>query len=299
MKKGKVIGQLPRALGDMPAVAARGASYVLGGALGEECSDTIYRVETSGAVSPVARMPVAMRAHQAVVIQDIIYVFGGFTNQTRADVFRLDLYDWHVTPLASMPRPAAWFTVSTIDKKVYVVGGFAGPDDYWNSIAVFDVRLNRWKSFDHSFDHPLFPRKRLGSNAAISNKGRIISFGGADTFDTTRMRANALSSAAEFEPSTASWRPLLIDIVPREGLVAVRNERFAYLIGGMTEIPEGPSGLVERVDMETGQKELFASLATPRVAPGVTIIGDTLFVIGGVVNPPFEMTADIEAIDLS
>lgn len=283
----------------MPAISANGAAYVFGGASGEDVEAVILRVGGDGVVSEAAAMPRAMRAHQAVVVDDAVYILGGFVRgETIADVFRMNLSTWKVDKLAPMPRESAWFTATALDRKIYVVGGFAGPD-YWNEIAIYDVDTNRWETHKCAFEHPLFPKKRIGSNSAVAYEGKIVSFGGADTFDSTRMRANALSASASYSPAGREWAALSGQAVAREGLVAARDGHYAYLVGGMTAEPEETSKLIEHVDLRSGRIERFAQLTIGRVAPGVAVVGRELLVIGGVIDPPFGMTADVEAVNLS
>jgi hypothetical protein len=282
----------------MPAAVWRAAAYVFGGASGEEERAEVLKIDAGGRATEVARMPQAMRAHQAIVVGDAVYLLGGFVGGTTlADVFRMDLSTWKVERLAPMPRESAWFTATSLDRKIYVVGGFAGAE-YWEDIAVYDVDTNRWESHKGAFAHPLFPNQRIGSNTAVGYKGRIHSFGGADTFDPARMRANALSASATYAPEAQKWDGLPSQAVAREGLVAARDGDFAYLVGGMTAVPEEASRLVERVDLRTGKVEPFAQLVIGRVAPGVAVLDGKLLVIGGVVDPPFGMAVDIESVEL-
>jgi hypothetical protein len=300
MKASRKIGQLPHPVGDMPAVEIQGVTYVLGGGAGHELRDEILRVEADGRVAEVGRMPVGLRGHQAIAMGDAVYVLGGFAEGTRADVFRLDVNGWRATPLSPMPRGAAWFSATPVGRRIYVVGGFSIPEGYWSDMAVYDVDADRWELLESSFSNSkaVFPRGRLGSNAAIGVAGKLLSFGGADQFDEARTRANALGICAEFDLATRQWRPLSGKIEPREGLVAARAGQVAYLVGGMPEASETPVALVERVDLETGQVTEFGRLAIPRLTPAVSIANGRLLVIGGVTRPPFEVTAEIEAFDL-
>jgi hypothetical protein len=127
---------------------------------------------------------------------------------------------------------------------------------------------------------------------------RLLSFGGADQFDPERMRANALGMAAEYDARGKQWRPLKAKIQPREGLVAARTERAVYLVGGMPEGADRPVDVVERFDLETGKVTPYGTLSTGLVTPAVSVVGRRMLVIGGVTNPPHEVTAEIQALDL-
>lgn len=298
MKKSHVVGQLPRPLGDMPGVTVNEEFFVLGGGSGKEFSDLIYRIELDGRSEEAGRLPLAMRAHQAVVIDNDIFVLGGFTGETQRGAYRLNLHEARCDSLSPMPATSAWFSATVLDGKIYVVGGFSIPDGYWSNIAVFDPQRDSWDTFDDAFPPEHFPHSCLGSNAVVSFGGRLYSFGGADEFDGARMRANALAACVAYEPAAKHWRPLGGAIIAREGLVAVSQGNNVYLIGGMTEQPEAPSALIERVDLESEEIETFATLNTARVAPAAGLLAGHIVVTGGVTKPAFEMTADIEIIEL-
>jgi hypothetical protein len=299
VQKSQLIGQLPYAVGDMPALASGGAAYVFGGGSGQDLHDEILRVETDGRVEQAGRMPVALRGHQAVAVDDrSVYLLGGFADGTRADVVRLDPDGWRATPVAPMPHGSAWFAATAVGRAIYVVGGFSIPQGYWTDMAVYDVDADRWETVKEPFPTTLFPRGRLGSNAVVALEGRLLSFGGADQFDPERTRANALDVCAEYDLSQGRWRRAKGGIQAREGLVAARSGDAAYLVGGMPETSDEPSSLVERIDLGSGQVAPFGRLASGRVTPAVAAVGGRLLVIGGVTQPPFGMTADIESFDL-
>lgn len=298
MQTSKKIGQLPRPLGDMPAVARGDAAFVFGGGSGQELRDEILKVDLEGRVEQVGQMPLALRGHQAAAVDDSVFLLGGFADGTRADVWRLDMRDWTATPVQPMPRESAWFSVTVVGRRIYVVGGFAIPQGYSTDISVYDVGGDRWETVTTNFPKEVFPRGCLGGNAVLGLEGRLLTFGGADQFDPVRTRANALDVCAEYRLDDKQWRPLAGRIQAREGLVAAQAGQAAYLVGGMPESSETPVALVERVDLETGQVTQFGTLSNGLTVPAAAVVNKRLLVIGGVTQPPFEMTANIEAFDI-
>ena len=294
----KRIGQLPRPLGDMPAVARDNAAFVFGGGSGQEMRDEILKIDFDGQVEQVGQLPLPLRGHQAVAVDDSVFLLGGFADGTRADVWRLNMRDWTAKPVQPMPRESAWFSVTVVGRRIYVVGGFAIPQGYWTDMAVYDIDGDRWETSSTSFPKELFPRGCLGSNAALGLEGRLLTFGGADQFDPVRTRANALDICAEYRLDDKQWRPLVGRIEAREGLVAAQEGSSAFLVGGMPESSEAPLALVERVDLETGKVTQFGTLSSGVTVPAVAIVNKRLLIIGGVTQPPFEMTDRIEAFDI-
>lgn len=294
----RVIGHLPRPLGDMPGVVHGDALLVLGGASGMENRDEILAVSADGTVREVGRLPEPLRGHQAVRIGSAAIVIGGFTGETVATGFRLDLESFASRPIAPMPRGSAWFTAAESGGRIYVVGGFSIPEGYWPDIAVYDPQADRWEVVEDGFRDGPFPKAILGSNTVVAAGERILSFGGADTFDGGTMRANALDAAAAFDPATRSWTALPAGMEPREGLVGVTHGDKAYLVGGMRNAPEHSSPLVEEVDLATGSVTPFATLKEGRTAAACGVLGTTLVVAGGVTEGVANMTGTIEAISL-
>ncbi|ALK08139.1 Kelch repeat-containing protein [Blastochloris viridis] len=295
MRTTAVIGRLPWVLGDMPAVGHDDALLIFGGASGAENRDEILHVDGLGNVRPVGRLPSPCRGHQAVKIGNSVYLLGGFAEGTLREAYRIDLGTLESWPIAPMPRESAWFSATELDGRIFVVGGFSIPDGYWDEVATYDPAQDRW-SLGNGFPAHIFPKGALGSNAIAAVGGHILSFGGADTFDTDGMRANALAVCARFDPATAQWSRLPAAIEPRESLVVVAEDGRLFLIGGMLNPPAHASDLIEAVDTATMTVTPFARMQEGRAAAGCGIVGGRLLIAGGVTEGVFAMTDAIEAV---
>jgi hypothetical protein len=291
----KVIGRLPHPLGDMPGVSHEGALLMFGGASGMDNRDEILKVETSGSISEVGRLPRPCRGHQAVKVGQHVYILGGFAEGTLNDAYRLDLRNFKAEPVAPMPRDAAWFTAVLAGGRIFVVGGFSIPDGYWAEIAVYDPAKDEW-SLKKSFPDHVFPKAVLGSNAAVAVGDRILSVGGADTFDAASMRANSLGICALFDPKTEQWQRLPASVEPREGLVPVSYGERAFLIGGMLNPPAHASDLIDVVETDSLSTTPFARLNEGRAAAACGVVDGQLLVAGGVTEGIASMTDSIESV---
>lgn len=294
----RLIGHLPRPLGDMPGVAHGNMLLVLGGASGMENRDEILAVDATARVREVGRLPEPLRGHQAVRIGASAFVMGGFTGETVSTGFRLDLESFAAEPIAPMPHGSAWFTAAELGGWINVVGGFTIPEGYWSDIAIYDPAGDRWDVIEDGFQGEIFPKGILGSNTVVAAGERLLSSGGADTFDGGTMRANALAVAAAFDPVSRSWSTLPARMEAREGLVSVAHSGKAYLVGGMRNSPEHSSPLVEEVDLATGAVLPFATLNVGRTAAPCGVLGNMLVITGGVTKGVETMTDTIEAIAL-
>ncbi|MBR0865903.1 hypothetical protein JQ614_30075 [Bradyrhizobium diazoefficiens] len=294
----KMIGRLPRVLGDMPGVSHNGVLLVLGGGSGMETRDEILAVEPSGGVTEVGRLERPCRGHQAVKIGEALYVLGGFAEKTLHQAYRMDLSNFRTESIAPLPRDTAWFTATEWEGMVCVLGGFSIPGGYWKEIALYDPAKDQWTSSEDVFPGHIFPKRSLGSNAAVAANGRIISFGGADTFNRDIMRSNALDICAMYDPRAGAWERVPVAIDAREGLVPVKSDDHVFLVGGMKNHPENASDLIEVVDTKKLTVAHFAHLLEGRVAAACGLVGKHLIVAGGVTEGVASMTDTIEAVEV-
>jgi hypothetical protein len=113
---------LPVALSDHSAVAARDFVWVFGGSRSDDLSDALYRydllTDTWDRVEPAGGGPAARRDHGAVAVGNTMLVFGGiempFFPETLDDVWQLDLDTVTWTEKASMPGGLAGMTLALV-----------------------------------------------------------------------------------------------------------------------------------------------------------------------------------------
>lgn len=299
LPKCNTLGELPNPLGDMPALVVDGCFYIFGGGCGQEVCDDILTVDPqSGQCLHVGKMPYRSRGHQAVLLDDQIYLLGGFENGTKDELWRLHIKTGVAERLKSMPNSNAWFAAAAHGNTIVVVGGFSIPIGYLNQIFIYDPQTDDWSIQDNAFVSELFPKRQLGSNSIVSDGETLLSFGGADEFDSQRGRANALGLVCRYSLVHQSWESLLQQINPREGLVATRRDSHVYLVGGMSEAADTPSPIIEDFNLITGEIRELAKLRIGRLSPAVGIVNERLLVAGGVIEPLFGMTNTIEFLDL-
>lgn len=299
MKNCEIVGNLSEPLGDMPAVVWRKGLYVFGGASGDEVRQDILRIDGTGHnVEKIGSMPFKSRGHCAVLQGDQVFLLGGFEEGTLCHAYCYDMISGNSERLPDMPMASAWFSAVVQGRKLYVMGGFSIPSGYWKDMVIYDVDKKQWETVEDCFPQEIFPQRLLGSNSSLTIGGHIISFGGADSFDKSSMRANPLNVVASFNPSSQHWRGIECEIDPREGLVGLTQGKDVYLVGGASigEMHRYP--FIDKLDLEKGKAERFAKMTQGRTGAACGIIDDHLLIAGGVIGAVNEMTDRIERVRL-
>lgn len=142
-KSTQVMGRLPRALGDMPAVVRDTELLLLGGGSGADIHDEILAVDPVTGVREVGRLLEPSRGHAAVVIGSNavataagrVSSFGGAdtfdAGTMRANalnlvaVFDTESARWKKLPAQIEPREG--IVAVKADESVYLVGGIGAP----------------------------------------------------------------------------------------------------------------------------------------------------------------------------
>ncbi len=299
MKTSNVVGKLPFAVGDCNGVVRGGRLLVFGGGEGESFHDEILAVDPSGAVAEIGRMPYRSRGHQVVDLDGTIYVLGGFNGEATLDVlWELDLDAGTARRRAPMPSSNSWFGATAHHGGIAVIGGFTIPDGYLDGAYLYDPAADAWSRADAVVDATLFPKGRVGANALLSVGDRLMTVGGADSFDHEAGRSTALPLVAAFDPGTRDWAHLGDLDEAREGIAVARDGDRIYLVGGMDESSPTPSRRVERLDPATGRVEMVGELQLGRLTPVAGVVEGRLIVAGGVTKPLAEMTDSVEVLDL-
>ncbi|MBI1861716.1 MAG: hypothetical protein HYR96_12435 [Deltaproteobacteria bacterium] len=249
-----------------------------------------------------------------------IYVIGGHQGPEhtysetsfldRADILDTRLMTWRT----GAPRlsKSHGFTLATYGKFIYAFGGFAYalPEQKfaprWRSLDVierYDTVANRWELIGH------MPRKRSSYVVGVvDDKAYLI--GG---WDSTPRFEGDLDGAFhrkidvfDFETETISEAPFELPDPLRRALSAVVYKGEIFLVGGLGQ---GGShfALIDRVtslNPLTGEFRERARLPFATFAPAAGIVGDSLFVFGGMfktsekeyvyVNHLFEMEIPID-----
>lgn len=181
-------------------------------------------------IIPVSRQRGSMAA---AVYDNKIYLSGGSTNgHTSGFVNWTDVYDpasdtWKA--LADAPHKRDHFQAGIYEGKMYVIGGrrtnLAGDklfSDTEQSVDVYDISGNSWKTLDPSSD---LPTPRAGS-ATLVIQNKILIIGGESK------QAKAHQEVEAFDPAQNIWIKMPPLANGRHGTQAVLFQNKIYIVGG-------------------------------------------------------------------
>ncbi len=225
---------------------------------------------------------------------DRIYVVGGHEGQghkypkesflNRVEYYDLKTGDWHTA--ASRPSVGHGFGLASFGKYIYAFGGFTYSEDHdpkWKSLDVIerlDTEKDQWTLVGH------MPRAR-SSNVVVRIGTKVYLIGG---WDSTPRFPNDLAGVFhraidvfDLQTETISQSAFQLPDPLRRAFTGVAYGNSIILSGG---IGEGGShfSLVDQVtmlDTDTGTWTELPRLPFANFAPASEILGDKLFVFGG------------------
>lgn len=216
----------------------------------------------------------------AVVLEGKIYAIGGRDEDGKAlrTVERYDPSTEQWEEVAPMNRARYGATAVVWDGRILVIGG-RGPEDddgvgnaeyeALSSVEAYVPASDTWQAF------PELEDERSGAAAVVFNES-IYVFGG------TREESNEgkyVFSIERYEPSEQEWEELDVELPSAlVSMAAVAVGEEVLLIGGFNPAPV--SGVLS-FNREEGLSSLQFSVGPPRGGLAATVVGDSVFVLGG------------------
>jgi N-acetylneuraminic acid mutarotase len=190
------------------------------------------------------------------------------------------------TKLAPRPFKAHGYQLAAFGNYVYAFGGFAYSEVHkpkWKSLSSidrYDIRTNKWETIGELH----FPRS---SNVAVTIDDKVYIAGG---WNSTPKFENDLDgffhdTIEVFDLKTEKLiiAPYTVPLPKRRALTGINHNGKLLLIGGLGE---GASHFellssVTALDPVTGESSELPKLPFATFAPAAEVIGDELFVFGG------------------
>lgn len=234
-------------------------------------------------------LPMRREYTRAVSTDDAFFILGGSVQgkpgQPGAEVFRLDAADsaptWQTLPPMSVAR--SHLSVGIAGSQLIAAGGnrydFADKGYSSRTIQGITERLDL-KSIESGWQKcASIPGHPRGSSATAVLHEQFYMLGGVTWTDTARLR---LTETLRYDPAKDRWQQLADFPVPISGWETdVYAQRYLIAIGGAArhwnDVPfvyDTQSDRWMRIDSPLPPGGLFND-------PGVCIIGDTIYVIGG------------------
>jgi hypothetical protein len=223
----RIVAPMPIALNHAPAVADRGAVYVIGGyaegGSGAEAGTRgLLRYDPDrNRWSRLAPMPTRRGALCAGAIGDKLYAVGGAARGR--PVANLDVYDltsgrWHRGP--PMVKPREHLACAVAGGMLYALAGRVSGQGNFTTVERYDPATDHWESRADL-------AKARGGIAAATVGDEIVVVGGEEGAGTIR-------EVEAYEPAGDRWRALPDLPTPRHGLGAIAYRGRVYAIEGGT-----------------------------------------------------------------
>ncbi len=182
--------------------------------------------------------------------------------------------------LEPMPTPREGLAVAELDGKIYAIGG----KNRWGYYAldvveIYDISADEW------FTGPPLLNPRIYSAAAVHD-GKIFVFGGREGFwlvDEVEM----------FDPQVGHWIEVC-NMYSREGLSATTYGDSIIVLGGKSSMWNYSSCANVFNPIALCWGDSLPSYPEPRAGHGAAVIGDSLFIVGGV---GYWMLSDVSFYD--
>lgn len=219
-------------------------------------------------------------------------------------VYDIQKNSW--SELAPRPRKAHGFQIAAYKNYIYAFGGFAYSPEHkpkWRSldeIDRYDIKKNQWETVGKL-------NSRRSSNVAVTIGDKVYLAGGWDStpkkendFEGTFLEAIEIFDLKSEKVNVASYKlpsPL------RRALTGIAHNDKIILVGGLGQ---GASHFellnqVTMIDPMTGSTTELTPLPFSTFAPAAEILGNELFVFGGMFktgNMSYEYVGHIFGMDL-
>lgn len=169
--------------------------------------------------------------------------------------------------VASMPTPREGLTAVVLDGKIYAIGGKQQGYSSLNVVEIYDPMTDEWFSAP-----PILYERAYAASAVYEDK--IYLFGGRDGSDL-------VPEIEVYNPETTEWSYVNTLAPDREGLGAFSLGDSIILVSGHQQITY--SREVNVFDPAQNQwLDDLDQIPSPHAGFGAAMVGDSIYVIGGV-----------------
>ncbi len=219
-----------------------------------------------------ANLPLPHRNGKAVSSGEKIYFMGGYSPATK-EPFESSNYEYDPkenrwTAKAGIPVGRSNFAMASLGHKIFVIGG----DPFLPNTDLYLTAEDRWEGLA-----PLsIPRQHVDCGI-IGNKIYVV--GG--TTEDPGARITPTVEIYDIAGNRWTFGPPLPEA--RHGVQLAVVGGKLYAIGGGHEEREGRtiSSAFQRYDPEANAWGSLPDLPVPILVPGIAVIGETIFVVGG------------------
>ncbi|KAH7978699.1 hypothetical protein HPB49_006396 [Dermacentor silvarum] len=179
------------------------------------------------------------------------------------------------TLVNAMPEPRNYHAAAYVNDVIIVTGGYStlnrksGEMVATKTTFIMSTETGNWQRLPDMWDE-------RACHASIATEGSVIVFGGRGH------HGRLLSSVEEYDLKKNEWKQLNSMPEPRMGMAAVVKNKCIWLLGGMSERPNGPA--VSEVLLYSLQHDSWTQgipLRLPRAFSSATLINGNIWLCGG------------------
>lgn len=230
-----------------------------------------------------APLPLGHHSGSAVTCSGEIYSVGGQKKvgsswEKSKMLFDFDPAQNNWTQKSDMPTARFNLATAAIDGKIYALGG----DSYLNNNEMYDPTTEVWTSLT-----PMPTGRQHVKGTAVGGKLYII--GGLED------RSTVSNKNEVYDPQSDTWEEKAPIPTPKHNYATAVFEGKIYIFGGSTKSGSDiwvKTSSVEVYDPVTDTWQTISTMPTTRFNPGIAVINNSIFIIGGFAGSPVSNRVD-------
>lgn len=220
-----------------------------------------------------AILPYEIYSGSAVTCQDRIYFLGGqidigsAKNTPSKHLYEYDLAKDKWIEKPNMPTASYNTAVTSVDGKIYAIGG----DRFLDKNQMYNPSTEIWETLT-----PMPTARQHIKAAVVDNKIYII--GGLESWSKVSAKNEV------YNPQTDTWEEMAPIPTPKHNYSTVIYNDKIYIFGGSTQIGAdiwSQTLSVEVYDPATNTWATSTPLPSKRFNPGIALINDKIYIVGG------------------
>ncbi|XP_052286070.1 kelch-like protein 3 isoform X2 [Dreissena polymorpha] len=250
------------------------------------------------------RLPEPRRHHAAVVVRGFMYLIGGSNPCVKSElplptrtVFRMDLFTKQWREGVPMNEARYSHCACAINERIYVFGGKGEGDRVSSTVECFDVVTDGW-----FYVTPMAGPRYAATAASLGD--RIYVAGGLGESREIPSALHVLDDVICLDTSAKSWSnaPNLRFARCYANLVAVDHTLF--LCGGASRSFDYKNsvlisvGALDALDLTRNRWRHVADMLLARHDMGAAVVGDRIFMIGGVSSTADRVLTSVDCYDV-
>ncbi|KAK3600706.1 hypothetical protein CHS0354_011388 [Potamilus streckersoni] len=208
--------------------------------------------------------------------------------------FNPERMEWVILPRLGTARMQ--HCVQSLFGMVYAIGGVDDLGKVVSSVECYSILNRKW-----FYVNPMFTARKAASAGVL--KGKLLVAGGIGESNVIPSIVPVLNCVELFDPRTNSWTKLNNLRFPRCYTNIVNVQGRIYICGGATRSFNCKNSVlnsVSSIDMyeaKTDHWSLVTNMVVPRHSAGAAVIGDRIYILGGMSSPNNLLLQSVECYD--